>query len=184
MDNVDESEFIEKVKIQNPEIEEKIKSGSEFSVVFTREPKIASYLHADQTGKGSYNAGHLVVIRIGNDIRDVLKANNDKIFLGCQAHRVMDRFYVKSCGKCHKFGHYHADCPNSGCCGFCLGEDHTSEQCEFNKNKDHSNFKCTKCQDAGKPFEGHSSHYSKCPTFLEEQKRTKMNIPYYSKNQQ
>ena len=174
IDYVDENKFIERVKNQNPVIKEKIESGSEFSVVFTRKPKVASD-----------NTGHLVVIRVGNEIRDVLKANNDKIFLGFNAHRIMDRFYVKSCGKCHKFGHYHAECPSvSGCCGFCLAEDHTSEQCELAKNKDHSNFKCVKCKDAGKPFEGHSSHYSKCPTFLEVQKRTKMNIPYYSKNQQ
>ena len=173
-----------RVKNQNPEIKEKIEEGSEFSVVFTREPKVASYLQADRTGKGSENTGHLVVVRIGNDIRDVLKANNDKIFIGFLAHRVMDRFYVKSSGKCHKFGHYHADCTaSSGCCGFCLDEDHTSEQCEIAKNKDHSKFKCAKCKEAGKPFEGHSSHYSKCPTYLEVQERTKKNIPYYAKNQ-
>ena len=184
IDYEDEDQFIEKVKNQNPKIKEKI-SGSEFSVVFTKEPKIASYLHADRFGRGSENAGHLVVIRIGNDIRDVLKANNDKIFLGFNAHRVMDRFYVKSCGKCHKFGHYHADCPStSSCCGFCLAEDHTSEQCEIAKDKDYASFKCAKCKEAGKPYEGHSSHFSKCPTFLDVQERTKNNIPYYLKNRQ
>ena len=126
-----------------------------------------------------------MVIRIGDDIRDVLKAKNDKIFIGFNAHRVMDRFYVKSCGRCHKFGHYHAECQSaSGCCGYCLDEDHTSEQCEIAKEKDHSNFKCAKCKEAGKPFEGHSSHYSKCPTYLEVQERTKKNIPYYTKIQQ
>ena len=52
---------------------------------------------------------YLVVIRLANEIRDLLKANNDRIYYGTTVHRVIDRFYIKSCAKCHKFGHYHAE---------------------------------------------------------------------------
>ena len=125
----------------------------------------------------------LVVLRVGNDIRDILKANNDRIFFGASCYRVIDRFYVKSCAKCHKFGHYHAECTERPNCGFCLDKGHTSENCPVRKEKDHTKFKCINCKDNGKQHCGHSSHYSKCPTFVEIQKKTMMNIPYYVKNQ-
>ena len=68
-------------------------------------------------------------------------------------------------------------------CGYCQGDDHLSEQCPIREQKDHAKFKCVNCKEAGKDFEGHSSHYHKCPTLLEAQKKTKQNIPYYAKNQ-
>ena len=90
---------------------------------------------------------------------------------------------MKSCAKCHKFGHYyHAECTNNACCGYCMSEDHDSEQCPLRKEKETSKFKCVNCKDANKVHEGHSSHYNKCPTFLEVQKKTILNVPYYAKN--
>ena len=83
----------------------------------------------------------------------------------------------------NKIGHYHADCQEEGSCGYCQGDDHLSEQCPIREQKDHAKFKCVNCKEAGKDFEGHSSHYHKCPTLLEAQKKTKQNLPYYAKNQ-
>ena len=117
---------------------------------------------------------------MSNDIRDCIKANGDKIFIGFTAHRVLDRFYVKSCANCHKIGHYHAECEAEPCCGYCLSEDHASEQCEVHQQKEHDKYKCVNCKESGKNFDGHSSHYHKCPTFLEAQKKTMMSVPYYA----
>ena len=175
-DYVDEEDFVDQVKLQNQAIREKIENGSEFSVVFTRQNKDAH--HAQENNQN----GFLVVLRVGNDVRDVIKTNGDKLFIGFRSHKVLDRFYVKSCAKCHKFGHYHADCTNNACCGYCLSEDHESDQCPLRKEKETSKFKCVNCKDANKVYEGHSSHYNKCPTFLEVQKKTMMNVPYYAKN--
>ena len=170
-DFVDEEDFITKVKAQNDVIRDKIESGSEFSVVFTRENKV---IEDEQSV--------LIVLRVGNDIRDSLKSNNDRLFFGTNSYRVMDRFYVKSCAKCHKFGHYHAECTNTPCCGFCHDESHNSENCPIRKTKDHTQYKCVNCKDKNIPHDGHSSHYSKCPTLIEIQKKTMLNIPYYAKN--
>lgn len=172
---VDEEVFIEMVKAQNKVIKEKIESGSEFSVVFTKK-------NMNKSQSDDKEAGYLIVMRVGNDIRDALKSEGDRIFIGFSSYRVMDRVYIKSCAKCHKFGHYHAECTNAECCGYCMSEDHTSEQCPVRVEKDHSKFKCINCKDANKLYEGHSSHYNKCPSYLAEQKKTMMNIPYYAKN--
>ena len=171
----DENEFIEKVKAQNKCIKDMIESGSEFSVVFTRKNK-------QQNGEENEEERYMIVIRVGDDIRDALKAEGDRLFFGFSSYRIMDRVYIKSCAKCHKFGHYHAECTNGECCGYCLAKEHKSDHCPVRAEKDNTKFRCTNCKDANKVHEGHSSHYSKCPTYLEVQKKTMKNIPYYAKN--
>ena len=171
-DYSNENDFVETVKKQNSRIAEKIDAGSEFSVVFTREQTFPN--------SNDDNSGVLVVLRVANEIRDVIKESSDRIYYGTSVHRVLDRFYIKSCARCHKFGHYHAECQENPCCGYCMDENHTSEHCPVRKENDHSKFKCVNCKCAQKQYEGHSSHYGKCPTYLELQKRTKLNIPYYN----
>ena len=179
-DFVDESDFIEKVKVQNKLIAEKIDGGSEFSVVFSKEHKLKSGF----TRRLDNNSDmvHQIVVRVSEDIRQALKSAGDKIFIGFTSLRVFDRFYVKSCAHCHRFGHYHAECQLNPCCGYCGDANHTSNDCPVHQLKDQSNYKCVNCKDAGKPEVGHSSHWHKCPTYIEQQKKMMMNIPYYTKN--
>ena len=92
-----------------------------------------------------------------------------RIYYGTTIHRIMDRIYIKSCAKCHKFGHYHAECTSIASCGYCMDESHTSENCQLRKDNELSKFKCVNCKEAKKTFEGHSSHYNKCPTYLDGQ---------------
>ena len=125
---------------------------------------------------------HQIVARVSDDIRDILKAKGDMIYIGFSAHRVFDRFYVKSCAKCHRFGHYHAECQNDPCCGYCGDEGHESKDCHIHRQKDQDKYSCVNCVDAGKPGEGHSSHWHRCPTYIEQQKKMMKNIPYYAKN--
>ena len=125
---------------------------------------------------------HQIVARVSEDIRQVLQSAGDKIFIGFSAHRVFDRFYVKACAKCHRFGHYHADCQSAPSCGFCGEGSHESKNCPVHQSKEQSKYKCVNCEDKGKPHEGHSSHWHKCPSYIDEQKKMKINIPYYAKN--
>ena len=182
---VNEDDFIAKVKAQNPQIREKLESGSEFSIVFSKE-KVSNYHQYHQFEPriegGDNKQTNQIVIRVSEDIREIIKANNDKLFIGFTAHRVFDRFYMRSCAKCHRFGHYHADCTAKPCCGYCGGEGHVSDQCDIRDKKDETKYKCVNCHDAGKQCEGHSSHWHNCPTYLEQQKKIKMSVPYYSKN--
>ena len=177
---VDEASFISAVKTQNPEIAGKIDAGSEFRVVFTKEHKL-------KEGEKPYvdnetNSSYQVVVRVNEDIRQILKEKGDRIYIGCQSIRIYDRFYVKSCAQCHRYGHYHAECEHSPRCGYCGDENHLSQRCPIYLQKDQDKYECVNCKDIGKSGLGHSSHWHKCPTYLDKQKKVMMSIPFYAKN--
>ena len=134
-------EFIETIKKQNSNLCEKIEAGFEFSIVFSRKQKFPN-----DSGEDDDDSGTLVVIRVANEIRDLLKANNDRIYYGTNVHRVLDRFYVKCCAKCHRYGHYHAEYTSIAACGYCMETSHTSENCHVRRDNDFSNFKCVNCE--------------------------------------
>ena len=178
---VDEADFIEKIKSQNQSISEKLAGGSEFSIVFTKQHEMRpGFDHSE--GNTGENTVHQIVARVSEDIRHVIKTAGDKIFVGLSSLRVFDRFYVKSCAQCHRYGHYHADCDSTPCCGYCGSENHLSKDCPIHQAKEETKYKCVNCKDAGKPCDGHSSHWHKCPTYIEQQKKMMKNIPYYAKN--
>ena len=77
---------------------------------------------------------------------------------------------------------YHAQCEAKPSCGYCGAENHSSKECPVHREKDQTKYKCVNCKEAGKPDVGHSSHWQKCPTYIEQQKKMKKNIPYYAKN--
>ena len=77
---------------------------------------------------------------------------------------------------------YIADCDSTPCCGYCGDDSHSSKDCPINQSKEHSKYNCVNCKDKDKPHEGHSSHWFNCPSYIDEQRKMKMNIPYYAKN--
>ena len=180
---VSENDLVEKIKSQNPLIKEKLEKGSEFTVIYTKEHarKFEDRRRAPKTDD-SGTMEFQVVARVSDDIRAVIKSNNDKVYIGFTAHHVVDRFYIKNCGKCHKLGHYHAECTSKPSCGYCWAEDHCSAQCPVMDAKDITKYKCINCHEANRECDGHSSHWQKCPTYLEAQKKMITTIPYYAKN--
>ena len=82
-------ELIEKIKKQNPLIKEKMDNGSEFSIVFYKNPKTENV----NNDRNYYQ----VVARVSEDIRHTIKKSNNKIYMDLVAHRVVDRFYIKRC---------------------------------------------------------------------------------------
>ena len=110
-------EFIENVKSQNPEIQKRIECGDECTVVFAKEQEKA--LSGRQFAVAQQKI-HQIVLRVSEEIRDIIKRNGNKIFVGFLSLRVIDRFYVKACDKCHELEHYHADCTTNAVCSFCL----------------------------------------------------------------
>ena len=174
-DYQDQSDLVKKIGTQNPNLKDLIEKGSDFKVLFSKSSNIESE-------DGEDLALSNVVIKVSNEIREEIAKNGNRIFIGLSSHRVTDRFYVKICAKCHKYGHYHEDCSNRKCCGYCSSEEHDSSNCAFYKDRKVNEYKCVNCEEAGKPFNGHSSHWKKCPTFIEKENQVKNSIPYYSKN--
>ena len=126
--------------------------------------------------------GLQIVVRVSDDIRQIIRSNGDRLFLDFNAHHVTDRFYVKCCVACHRFGHYRGECKRSACCGYCASEEHVSTECPVKEANDVANYKCVNCEEAKKDCVGHSSHWQKCPTYVELQNKLKKNIPFYAKN--
>ena len=181
LDYVDDNDLTNRIKNQNPEIKELIDKGSEFKILFEKKLKENN---SRNKGIEHMNGKTLsyVVVRVSDEIRKLIKINGNRIFIGLTAHRINDRFYVKACAKCHRYGHYHAECSKKACCGYCTSEEHESKECPVYVNQKIEEFECVNCQDKGKPYKGHSSHWNKCPIFLERQTKVKNSIPYYSKN--
>ena len=166
-------EFVEKVKNQNPDIREKIETGSLFKVVFGKKRR-----DNDEIGsaEGKY---YQVIIRVSEDIREIIRHAGNRIFMELSSFRVIDRFYIKRCNKCQTFGHYQKDCKNGTICGFCCADDHLSPHCP-KKTDDKTEYNCINCKNAKKEYKGHSTHWIKCPTYVELQEKLKKSIPYYS----
>ena len=121
-----------------------------------------------------------VVARVGEDIRRAIKNSDDKIYMDLVALQVVDRFFVKRCNCCQKFGHYQKDCTEeSASCGYCKGN-HLSKDCNDVQEGDFKHYECVNCERGNKNSNGHSAHWHKCPTYLDLQKKVKNSIPYYS----
>ena len=166
-------EFVEKIKNKNPDIKRLIDNGSTLSIVYSKNPS--------DNLDGKSNKFYQVVARVSDDVRKAIKANKDKIFVNLQACRVVDRFYIKRCNRCQKFGHYEKDCDGDERCGYCCGS-HLSKNCQEVSEHDHDQYKCVNCKDGGKDPGKHSALWHKCPMYLEMQKKLKKTIPYYQKN--
>ena len=164
-------DFIGRVKRQNPEIKELIDQGSKFEIVFVKEPR--------ESKSHSKNEYYLVVARVSEDIRKVMKMTGDRVYIDLVAHRVIDRYFVKRCNKCQEFGHYEKNCSNNVCFAYCR-QNHKSTDCNQVEDGDVEHYECVNCKRENKPYVGHSSLWHKCPSFVEQQKKVKKSIPYYA----
>ena len=129
-----------------------MEKGEQFNVVFTKEQQRTSPI-------GDEIQEFMVVARVSDSIRKAIKTSSDRIFLDCSSHHVTDRFYVKCCMNCHKFGHYQTDRSEAPSCGYCWSTDHQSIECPVQKDKDKTKYKCINCHEVGKKHDGHSSHW-------------------------
>ena len=82
---------LEKVKQQNPVIKEMIEKRSEFSFVFSKEPREEN---------NSRQKFYQVVARVSEGIRKAIRNADNKLYMDLTVHQVVDRFYVKRCNKC------------------------------------------------------------------------------------
>ena len=166
--NSDE-DFVDKIKKQNPKIKQLLDNGSEFSIVYKKEPK----------NTNDNNRFYTIVARVSDEIRKAIKDNHNKIYIELDAYRVVDRFYIKRCNKCQKFGHYEKDCQNEMCCAYCT-HPHSSFQCDEVDEDDSEHYCCNNCEEAGETSMGHSAMWHNCPTYLKLQNKLRKSIPYYN----
>ena len=165
-DDITKESVLKQIRNQNPQIAEHIDAGDEFNVLF-----IKSVVKTN-----SFSA----VIRVSPNIRDTIKANRDRVYVGINSCRVFDRFYVKRCNNCHQFGHFKDKCQNETKCGYCSGP-HDSDGCSLKDTHDYTKMKCANCEHNGLPHIGHSTFWHKCPSYLIAQRKLQSTISYYGK---
>ena len=166
-DDITKESLLKHISNQNLQVAELIDAGEEFNILF-----IKSVVKTN-----SFTA----VIRVSSNIRDSIKANRDRVYVGINSCRVFDRFYVKRCNKCHTFGHFKDKCPNqTATCGYCAGP-HESEGCSLKDTLDYTKLSCANCKRNGLPHSGHSTFWHKCPSYIMAQRKLKSTISYYDK---
>ena len=156
--------FIQRLRGQNPYLEDLITDGESFKVIFMKPPS------------GDYE-NFQIVARVSPKIRDAITARWNRLYIGATSVRVYDRFYVKRCNKCNKFGHYKDKCTDLSSCGICGAEGHESENC-IHKTET-SRFSCVNCKREKLPHTGHNATSRKCPAYMTAQRKLKGNTPYY-----
>ena len=126
------------------------------------------------------NSKFHATIRVGNNIRKIIKNLGDRLYIGSNSNPVYDSFHIKRCNKCQKFNHYHADCKASeSTCGYCSGK-HESKSCP---EKTDFNFspKCSNCSvGSSSNCESHSAFDLNCPAYKAEQEKRRKMIHFYN----
>ena len=109
------------------------------------------------------------VFKVSAALRSLLKSKNDKLLVGIRSVAVYERFYVKRCFGCQRYGHIHSNCPTPGIkvCANCAG-DHDTKNCE-----NASVVKCANCHRHGTGDTDHAASSSACPVFCTELARVK-----------
>ena len=113
------------------------------------------------------------VVRVSDEIRRRITAQNNRLCIGLCSCEVTDHFYIRRCLKCQLFHHKKADCKaNDPVCGKCADK-HETETCRT------FNSKCSNCQTAGMTKTNHPAYSKNCPCYIKEQDRLRDSIPYY-----
>ena len=160
-DEVTSGELFDIVKEQNSSRGINITTDN-FKVIFIK---------AMNSSPGLFSA----VVRVSDEIRDAFMSNGDRVCIGLNSCKIYDRYFVRRCNKCQRYGHYYRDCTsNVSVCAKC-GEQHETNNCESNTNK------CFNCGLSGYADTNHTTYSSKCPVYMAEQEKEKGKIYYYNK---
>ena len=136
---------------KNPTIKACVDEDKSFEILFLTQDKS--------------NNSSKAIVRIHPDILSAIKHLRYRIYLDFATCRVNDRFFVKQCYRCQKFGHRNDDCPlkqyKKHVCRYC-SDDHDSSTCSLRRSKSCNNLKCANCSGA------HSTTDASC-TVLQKQ---------------
>ena len=104
-------------------------------------------------------------------LREVLHHHKNKLTLGLISCKVYDRYNIKRCYNCQKFGHYAKDCPTNEkpVCGKC-SEEHNTRDCDALISK------CINCVRNNCDDQAHTVFNIQCPSLIKEQEQLKKKL--------
>ena len=123
---------------------------------------------------------HFAVVQVSVEIREAIRRNSDRVYLGLESHRVRDRIHVIQCYHCQEFGHisgskYCKSKDSDATCFYCAGS-HCSRDCRIKKDRKTEKIKCSNCSKSRSHVERsvattHKASDSLCPFFVRERER-------------
>ena len=152
INTTDKDDIIRKIINRNDFLKNMADINSKIEFLFTR-PSAA-------------NTHHLV-FKCDPEVRKAIHDHNDEIKLAFAVYHVRDRYHVRICSYCQRFGHLEKDCPHKNqdpYCGKC-GENHATKDCEA----DHE--KCINCVRRKKSHTNHKVGNKHCESLLDEHRK-------------
>ena len=120
------------------------------------------------------------VLQVSPRMREVIRANRDRISIDLEYHSVKDRIHVIQCYHCQEYGHMRDSdyCKQKGqdaTCFYCAGK-HTSKDCRNKGDKKENRIKCSNCAKSKNKSERdacgtHKASDTLCPFFIRERVR-------------
>lgn len=119
---------------------------------------------------------NFIVLRMSPDMRQVIRNQKDKIYLGFESLSTRDHFHVVQCFHCQGYAHKTGECPKkteAATCLHCAGR-HESRNCNFKQKS--AKRKCTNCANSRFPAErdtacGHTARDALCPFMINEKEK-------------
>ena len=163
-----DEEIIPSILNKNPKIRFFVDKGYKFELLFVQKLNFTRHNNDESRHHEVRNA----IIKLDPIIRNFIKENSYKVFVGLQNCTVFDRIHYKTCRNCQKIGNHNTnDCPtkNNPICRFCA-QNHESLQCAY-KN-DPTKQQCSNClKSANAKFRAesntHTANSKSCPLVLE-----------------
>ena len=179
--NVDlaDDEVKASILMKNSRIKSLVDEGYHFEVLFTQKVKL--YNNATQGGNGIEVRN--AIIKVDPIIRDCIKANKFKIFVGLRNCNVFDRVHFKVCHNCQKIGSHTTDkCPTSEVhvCKYC-SNNHKSFDCGHkNDPSKHNCYNCATSADDNikAQSKNHIANSKNCPYIIEITNSIVLNTNY------
>ena len=107
---------------------------------------------------------HHLVFKCDPEVRKAIHDHNDEIKLAFAVYHVRDRYHVRICSYCQRFGHLEKDCNHKNHDPFCAkcGENHATKDCQAGYEK------CINCVKRKKCHTNHKVGSKGCESLLEE----------------
>ena len=131
--NIPDEEIIDSILSKNTRIRSLVNSGKHFELLFVQKIKARNNIEYRNA-----------ILKMDPEIRNLIRENNHKVFVGLKNCMVHDRIYYKTCFNCQEIGSHTSDtCTKSTpTCRYC-SESHKSADC-VNKNNSEK-YNCSNC---------------------------------------
>ena len=119
-----------------------------------------------------------VFASVSPTLREGLHLHRNKVTLGLTSCKIYDRYHVKRCNNCQRFGHYMNECPTPDVrtCGKCCSNHHSTRDCTSTESV------CINCVRESRECTTHHTSDYKCPVFRKQQELKKQNTTLNSLN--